>query len=287
MESFNLSSSDQSVQLEQGLKKDFYKTLYESSKLYRGFQFSGPIVGIASGSLSLAMKICLIAENFFKGLINIFGAPFCEKCSFSKGCNQLFVLVPTHLLTLPLSLFSAIKGIVIKTKGISQGPSDYFYKKWCQYDPEINEKSQKTSPEALQEKARGVDERDKSQVIEVDDAIKPIAPHAETLATYINASEEILNYLKESEEWIESRRALIAAQRLAIPLDSPLAGIKQAKIAVEKAVQLNKESRLLFQEDSSFDIEQEESDPEISERLKVLEDLDSIIQEVLDSIIKK
>lgn len=134
MVAIQLSCSNQAETFQNEIKKKWYKDLYESSRVSSGFFLSGPFVGIISGALTIAMRVGLIAESFFKGLANIFGAPFFESCHFSTGLHQLFIGTPLNIIILPVSAFLAVTWLFTKTVCTLINPSRYFHSKWTEYE---------------------------------------------------------------------------------------------------------------------------------------------------------
>jgi len=61
---------------------------------------TGPFIAIASALLSLAERVASVGEAIIKGLANIFGSPFPNKCNALKGLEQIFIELPWHALSL-------------------------------------------------------------------------------------------------------------------------------------------------------------------------------------------
>lgn len=142
----HLEVSSQSRDCENIIKKHFYKSAYLLSKKHSVFRLSGPVIGVVSGALTIATRVSLLAENVFKGLINILGSPFSTSCSISRGLNQLTIQPLKQLFLTPFSVLSAITGLFTKTFGTFFS-NEYLYTKWCEHteegeenhDPALNE----------------------------------------------------------------------------------------------------------------------------------------------------
>lgn len=68
-----------------------------SKKHHTLARFIGLPLAVCSTLVNLASSIATIAESVFKGIGNVFGAPFSPKCDFLKGVKQLFVQSSVHL----------------------------------------------------------------------------------------------------------------------------------------------------------------------------------------------
>lgn len=83
MNNFSLSSSNQAESIEYFLKAALYKNLHQDP--YAGFVLGPLAVGVLDGIMTITKRVGLIAENFFKGAVNIVGSPFSSTCNISRG----------------------------------------------------------------------------------------------------------------------------------------------------------------------------------------------------------
>ena len=83
---FDISNSNQSEAIETSVKAALYKSVYNTSRNARWIRLTGLGIGITVGVLKIARQVALIAENIVKGLGNIFGYFFDNRCSFKQVC---------------------------------------------------------------------------------------------------------------------------------------------------------------------------------------------------------
>ncbi len=112
MNNIDLSNSIQSSEYNHKVQYQLYSWAQEKSQKHEtAMRFSGLGLGIASG---LALTICKIAqfiEPIIKGLINVAGSPFHNKCDVKKGLKQLLISFPVQALlaaTVPIHLILLI-----------------------------------------------------------------------------------------------------------------------------------------------------------------------------------
>lgn len=95
---FNLSIISQSMMFFEDLKVSVSEKLINFSKQHTNIaRFTGLPIALCSSLLDLAQTVSTIGESLIKGVANIFGSPFSEKCKFSKGVKQIFVQFPAHI----------------------------------------------------------------------------------------------------------------------------------------------------------------------------------------------
>lgn len=121
---FNLDQSLQSRELEYSIKAQIYSKLLKISR-YKAVRLTGPGLGIASSFLTVCSRMGLIFENIVKGLVNLAGAPVSRKCSFRRGCKQLLVNAPRHIIAIPYTFICATIEIFSKTISMAIHPIKY------------------------------------------------------------------------------------------------------------------------------------------------------------------
>lgn len=139
---------NQSRAVEDGLKTFFYKTLNKAAQKSKCMRFTGLFVGIASGLSTIITRIALIAENIFKGAINILGCPFSKRCSFGTGLSQLLWGTTKNVVLLPFSGLSALIGLFTKTIFMAAMPKEYTNERWCAHDPAEVDNQRQAAAEA-------------------------------------------------------------------------------------------------------------------------------------------
>lgn len=140
---FDLNISNQSEILEDKIKASFYQKLNAASKVTGFMRLTGIGVGVVSGLLTISKRIALIAENIFKGLLNIYGACCLKRGDLKLGMGQLIVVSTMHLAILPFSIFSAVLGMVIKPVKMLVDPVGFTKTCWFNHDPKAEEEHKK------------------------------------------------------------------------------------------------------------------------------------------------
>lgn len=148
---FNLQVSNQSSSTLHSLKASLYKNVYEATQKSQAMRLTGLGLGLSSGALTLSSRIGLIGENIIKGIGNIFGAPFSDKCKFSTGLKQLFFNAPKNIIILPFSCGYAIFEVFQNTLMMAINPRQFAYQQWIQHDPQEKQAHQKRIPQKNQE----------------------------------------------------------------------------------------------------------------------------------------
>ena len=136
---FNIQSTNQCEVIEENLKGQMYKGLYESSKKNGWTCLTGLASGIASGLITVVSRIALIGESLIKGFGNMLGSPFTNKCSFSRGARQL-LSVPLNLCRLPIDILKSGMEIFENAGYMTLDPILYSKIKWLSHDPVEQEK---------------------------------------------------------------------------------------------------------------------------------------------------
>lgn len=105
----SLQNNEQFKELELKIKLRLYdgvNKLYQKNNNYvRLIAFP---VGLAKGVLTISARVALLAESLFKGVINIAGSRFSEKCDLKTGLKQIFKETPINIALLPVSFLQAI-----------------------------------------------------------------------------------------------------------------------------------------------------------------------------------
>lgn len=154
MATFDLSISNQTTQIENDIKTQFYGKLYVLSTKTQWIRAAGPLIGVASGVLTLAFEISLIFETIIKGLANILGSPFFKNCHFYTGATQLTLELGKHLLQFPFSILGAAFSPLTTTINTLIAPQNYLGFKTLMYDP------------AAYEEYESIDDSDESSTYE-------------------------------------------------------------------------------------------------------------------------
>lgn len=137
---FDVQKTNQVELIEYALKGNVYKVVARAAKSQGGrgwVQASGLFVGATCAFLTVSRRVSQVAENFFKGLINLAGAPFSPRYDYKKGLNQLLWQTSKNLLILPFSAIHGIYDIGRTTLNMFSSPISYSDNQWCYYD--INE----------------------------------------------------------------------------------------------------------------------------------------------------
>lgn len=196
---FDITSTNQSSNLEHKIKAKFYKGIHESSKKTRWICLSGLGVGIVSSLLTLAKRIGRISEGVLKGFINIIGSLcFVKSCSFFRGVGMLGRASYQATIRLPLSLISAIFGIFAKTLMFLVDPTNYSHKLWRRHDP-IEKNRCKQANAARQVKVADTNFQNAKALIEKDPNdlknVKFVAKcHLDGIGTPVNEAQAIVYY---------------------------------------------------------------------------------------------
>lgn len=137
---FDFATASQASDVEHAIKSRLYKSIYEfsiaSKSNKRWIKLSGFGVGIISGLLTISKRIARVAECILKGLANIFGAPFSDKCNAPRGLKQLFLEAPWQLVVkLPLSILMLFSSIPFKVFSFATSPKAYAKGLWIDHDP--------------------------------------------------------------------------------------------------------------------------------------------------------
>jgi hypothetical protein len=97
---FNLAITSQSTMFFDDIKIKAYDKLIEISKEHEiAIRFIGLPLALCTSLIDLAEAISTIFESLIKGIINIVGSPFSEKCHVLKGVKQIFLQIPLHLIS--------------------------------------------------------------------------------------------------------------------------------------------------------------------------------------------
>jgi hypothetical protein len=120
--------------LENNLKARMYEKLHEASEKTNWVRLSGPLVGVASGLMTIAARVATIGECLFKGIGNLFGAPFTDRCSLGFGIGQLLIGVPINIIALPFSIAWAVTGLFVITIGMAAMPEGYTNYLWGNHE---------------------------------------------------------------------------------------------------------------------------------------------------------
>lgn len=137
---FDISSCNQIEKYANKIKAKLYKKIYEDSKKTQWIRLAGLPIGVTAAFITIATRVSLIGENFFKGVANIFGFLFVKDCHLVNGLRQIF-LVPVHVIVLPFSLGKAIFEIFAVTLGITLFPEIVSHELWLLNDPVENFKA--------------------------------------------------------------------------------------------------------------------------------------------------
>lgn len=134
---FDVTKADQTLVLSNSLAVDLYKKLHESSKTSPHWvALSGFPVGISIGLLTLATLVGGIAENLFKGMLNIGGSLCCvESCRFSVGVGMLVNAAALTAIGIPISLLYAVWTVFEHTFKLCKDPVNATHQLWMRYDP--------------------------------------------------------------------------------------------------------------------------------------------------------
>lgn len=133
MNNFSLSSSNQAESIEYFLKAALYKNLHQDC-LGR-FTLGPLVVGVLDGIMTITKRVALIAENIFKGSVNIVGSPFFSTCKIGLGVSQLFGGTIKNIVLLPFSILSAGANLVTIPIGMAMNPMQFTLTSWHDHDP--------------------------------------------------------------------------------------------------------------------------------------------------------
>ena len=133
MNNFSLSSSNQAESIEYFLKAALYKNLHQDCFL--GLALGPLLVGVLDGVMTITKRVALIAENIFKGALNILGAPFFSSCKISRGVRQLIGGTLKNLAFLPFSVLSAGVNLCIIPIRMAMDSTFFTLNKWHDHDP--------------------------------------------------------------------------------------------------------------------------------------------------------
>lgn len=90
------ASTDQAKTLCINYTKKIAQTLLSEKNCCR--RAMGPLIALSEIGLRTAFSIAIIAEPLIKGLGNLFGCCFSNKCSFGRGLEYLFLATPLELM---------------------------------------------------------------------------------------------------------------------------------------------------------------------------------------------
>lgn len=121
----NFNCVIESHYIEERLKCHLYEAVNKASNKTGIMRISGLGVAIASGAITLAMRVAAVGEAAIKGLANIFGSPFSKKCHLLRGVKQLFIGIPWAVVSLAFSTISVTFGALIGTCWMLGDPKGY------------------------------------------------------------------------------------------------------------------------------------------------------------------
>ncbi len=102
---FDVSDTNQGISFFQDIKEEGYQKLIEFSGNHNTLvRFTGIPIFLCEFLLDLAIAVCMVVEPIIKGVANICGCPFFEKCKLSKGIKQIFLELPLNLLFIAVLL---------------------------------------------------------------------------------------------------------------------------------------------------------------------------------------
>ena len=143
--SFDITRCDQSEWIDTTVKKDLFKSLLLSEKT-DFTRASCLFIGLADGLLTVTKRVSLVAENYFKGLLNIAGASVnflgfqgTKNCSLKKGCIQI-LQTAKHGVILPFTVVSAGYHLVNTTIKIAMHPKRFAAQQLSKYDPGLKDR---------------------------------------------------------------------------------------------------------------------------------------------------
>lgn len=133
---FNLTVNYQSIQLGKTLTANLYSKLHQSAQDRACWiRLSGVVVGLAAALIIVATRTAAVAENVFKGAINIVGSPFSSNCDFCRGVSQLLCGTAKHLIVLPFSIVAAAYHFAKAFFGMTFSPVNYTQEIWFENSP--------------------------------------------------------------------------------------------------------------------------------------------------------
>ena len=136
---FDISISNQCLQLEDEIKTKLYGKLFAAANKSRWVRISGLGVAIATSLITIALRIAYIFELIIKGVVNLLGAPCKGNCRAKKGAKQLFQAFPMALLGLIGSIAQSLFHLPNKTMRIAIEPIEFFSKRWIVHNIEFKE----------------------------------------------------------------------------------------------------------------------------------------------------
>lgn len=135
MNNFSLSSNKQSETVEYFLKAALYKNLHKQTYQHPVLiSFSSPVVAILDGIMTITKRVALIAENIFKGALNILGGLFFSKCKIGLGIRQLIGGTLKNVALLPFSILSAGFNLATITIPMAMNPMQFTITSWHAHD---------------------------------------------------------------------------------------------------------------------------------------------------------
>lgn len=134
---FDISISNQCIQLEDKIKTKMYQNLFEASQKTGWVRITGFGVGIAAALVTIALRVAHIFELIIKGIANLVGSLFSDKCSAKAGALQLFKSFPIAFGRLFLSMAVSIQQIFDKTFRVAIEPKAFFNQRWIAHDEEF------------------------------------------------------------------------------------------------------------------------------------------------------
>jgi hypothetical protein len=122
---FNLSNTNYCERLNLSIKDSLYEAVKDTSTKTYWIRLAAMPLGITVGLLTIATRVACFVEDFIKGLVNIFGCLFTDKCNFKKGVQQLFMDTPWQMVLIPVSIVDAVYKIFVNTIYLSIRPTEF------------------------------------------------------------------------------------------------------------------------------------------------------------------
>jgi|GEM_PF-6909066 len=122
---FTLSENNQFETISTGMKYFCYEKCNRAANKSGLTRLLGLPLGIACSAVDILKRIGLIAENIFKGLINIIGSPCNSQASFCQGLSQIFLHAPKNLVVLTTVALTSPLFIFYDTFRVLVAPEKY------------------------------------------------------------------------------------------------------------------------------------------------------------------
>ena len=88
-------------------------------------RLGAPAVAVGSALLTIIFRVAAVGETTLKGVGNVFGAPFFNRCNFLRGVRQLYIDLPIKLYFVALTALEIPIGALVTTVALVILPRQY------------------------------------------------------------------------------------------------------------------------------------------------------------------